>query len=208
MSTPCPLRKPATSSSRARMKTGNHRSLRSFAMSRDSERLDKEDMITGRCSPSSFARRLSPPVEVCSEVELTVSALDQQQRIDMSGKTTPVSRVLDLNMEQSLSSEIQASTGTQSGTWLNQDPSSSYHLPYEFSIIGLSGQSLQTLLNHLLLRDLVTSFGVRLELESRDELGQKPDWELTLKIPERNFGVGTEVKTTLSWMNLEEVNFN
>lgn len=76
---------------------------------------------------------------------------------------------------------------------------------YEFDVIGLSEQSLQTMLQQFQLNVLAMYSGVRQGLVNHVVPGQKRGLKLILRIPEQNFGAVIKARNMLLWTSLEEV---
>lgn len=96
-------------------------------------------------------------------------------------------------------------TGKEFGNLQETTTFSTYPHRYEFNIIVLFERSLLTLLNRLLSKGNVMSSGVKLELENPEELGQKRDGQLILRIQNLSSGAATRVKRILSLTNSEEI---
>jgi hypothetical protein len=76
---------------------------------------------------------------------------------------------------------------------------------YEYNITGLYALSLQTIAHHLLWSDKFSSSVAELALESLAAHGMNRVFLLTLKIPEPNSGMVTEINQMLLSMNFEAV---
>lgn len=95
--------------------------------------------------------------------------------------------------------------GTLLDRKLNLVISKKFQLIFTFGIMGISSESDQSIFNQLLWNELAMCSGVQLERVNHTEPGTKQDSMLTLKIRAPNFGVATEVISTLLLMNFEVV---
>jgi hypothetical protein len=50
--------------------------------------------------------------------------------------------------------------------------------------------------------------GAQLVLGNQGELGKKQEWKLIVRIPGQNSGMVIAIKSTLSWMSLEEASIS
>lgn len=128
---------------------------------------------------------------------------DRIALMNTCGKRRPGSPVRSLNSESSQSESIISWTGEEFGNLQKLVVSNKSQRTFEYRIIGLCESSVRTIRNQLEWSDLVKFSGVKLEQESRSELGTKPEWTLTLKIPEQSGGMGILVSNMLLSMNLE-----
>lgn len=133
-----------------------------------------------------------------------MSSPEAMQPETTSGKKTPELKEPNSSSDYIPSEETSPPTGNKSGNRRKQVPSRMYQRIFVFEITNLSDESRLTLLNQWEWSGLVACTGVELEQANQGELGQKQEWDLTLKIPTPSFGVVTEVMNTLSLTNLRE----
>lgn len=157
-------------------------------LSRDNRRLAPVDIITGSSSVAP-SETLDPRLSRAAFLSrLMSSSQDQQQPRPMFGRTTPLLMEQDLNSEQDPLEETPLSTGTQSGTWPDQETLSPSPLTSEFKII-LPLDGFGRIMRRLpLLLGSAWSFMVLPVLANHGVHGVKQVGMLTLRTRARNSG--------------------
>ena len=165
----------------------------------------KEDTSIGSRSLCSHERE---PCELCrifSENEVIMKRAGRTGQMNTSGKKTPVLQEPNSSWVSSRSGSTTSWTGQEFGNLQKLVRTNKSPREFEYRIIGLSERFARTIQRQLEWSELVKFSGVKLELESRFELGTKQEWTLILKIPEQSFGADTKVRNMLSWMSFEEL---
>jgi len=158
---------------------------------------------TGRSSSTCQERGLFDPFE-SSLGHTTTNSPDPRLQKTMFGRRLLESLEPNLNLGADRCKETNQPTGTKSGSPLPREESPTYLRTSVFVVISHCEPSARHLLFRLGLNEWLMSIGARLVLESREELGEKGEWTVILKIRERNFGVVTKIKEMLSLMSFEE----
>lgn len=134
-----------------------------------------------------------------------VSPPSQRPPSITSGRTTQPSPTLGLNSVPNHSIEPNQPTGKTYGLAQSRGGSQIYLRIFEYAVIHHSEESAQITLHQLQWSEAYQFSGAQLELGRVEELGTRPVWKLTLRIPVPNFGTDTEARAMLSSMNFVEV---
>jgi len=156
----------------------------------------------GNCACYLHKKSDYEPLRMYSAIYATPSPPEVNERSTMSGRTTPLSRELDSNWDQDLSTGTTRRIGTEYGT-----PRSTVDLtrsPRTFeSVLTRNYEGLPTTtLPRNLLSELLNVTGDRLVPESHEEPGMRPGGMHTPRYRHPNFGMDTTGMTTSLSMNL------
>lgn len=201
--TPCPLRKLSTGSSRSPI-TDTSRTFQQISLtSKDNLKKEKADSSIGSWSPRSGRKLLWPESGDCLATT-TPSRLDLTQPESMCGKRTPVSPVPSSSSVHYHSEETPPLTGNKCeptpspGIWIPSRQTSTY-------VVTTNCVELATTIsNQLQWSEPVQFSGAQLQLVSHVEHGKKQAFRLMLKIQEPSGGTDTWAKRMLSLTNLED----
>ena len=171
-------------------------------ISRDSWSWAREDTNIGRCSPSSFARRLLRPSRESLERNVMPSLPAPKPPKSTSGKKRPGLPVPSLNLESDLFGGTPRGTGIPFGQLHQTADCLTLKHRYEYSITARSEPSLLIIATQHLWSDFASFSGGQLVLESRDLPGSKEDLLLTLRIPGQSSGVAIKVREMVYLINV------
>ena len=181
---PCPPRKAPIGSGRSLHRLVGKSPTNYPNPARGSEvrrRLEREAMnIIRSSSPSDEASDFQPS-ERSSPV--TGSSQEVGRLRSTSGRTTPESLDLSLNWDSVRSTGQAKRIGKPYAPPPSPGISSVFPQTSTLNITLLCGESLRIILNRLQWNGLAQSSGVQLALASHGELGTRPAWTLTVKIP-------------------------
>lgn len=169
---------------------------------------ENPDISIGNCAWRSARKVLWPQSSDFMEPLATQSLQGVTQLESMSIKSTPESKVHNLNLESSPTEKMSLLTGMKSEALPLPGDILQFPVTYLFGVTMPSEESARTIYNHLVWSELYMYSGVGLVLESREELGEKQDWTLSLKIRCLSSGMVTMVTNMLSSMNLEGVSLS
>lgn len=164
--------------------------------------------FTGKSLSPSARRVLWPQSKEYTEPLVMQSSPEVTQLENMSIKSTPESKVQSSPLEASLTGKMSLLTGMKSDALPLPGDCLQFPVTYLFGVTMPSEESARIIYNRLVWSELYMYSGVGLVLESREELGKKQDWTLSLKIRCLSSGMVTMVTDMLSSMNLEGVSLS
>lgn len=176
--------------------------LRGFEAKR---KLEKVGMPTGKSLSPSRVKSPFKPARDFSQTQPMPSCPEVKPPQIMFGKTTPLLKEHDLNLDPNPFEETVGPIGNPFGPPLSPVNWRQFQQVYEFKVI--TPLDVSSVITPVLYQwnVIVMSSGDPQPLENPDEPGQKLATTLTLRIPGRNFGMATRVKQMLLWMNFEEL---
>lgn len=169
---------------------------------------EMEGTFTGKSSSLSARRVLWPQSKEFMEPLAMPSSPEVTQLETMSIKSTPESKVQSSPLETSPVEKGSLLIGMKSDALPLPGDCLQFPVTYLFGVTMPSEESARIIYNRLLWSELYMYSGVGLVLESREELGMKQEWMLSLKIRCLSSGMVTMVTDMLLSMNLEGVSLS
>jgi len=162
----------------------------------------------GICTTKFVSRsrpsRVDEALNASSVERCIVNSPDPLQLPPTAAKKKPVRRVPG-NLGRDRLLGAQNPIGKRRGSSLKVESWNAFRRPFELYLILPSDELMQTIRFLSRWNDMSKSFGVVLVRENLVLLGKKQPLVLTLKIPDQNSGMVTEIRKMLFWMNFGEV---
>lgn len=171
--------------------------------SKASSRMQSPVSSTGSLSSTSPERGLFDPFESCLGHTISNSP-DPRLQKTMFGRKLLESMERNLNLGCDLDNEPVRLIGRPCGSPPVKEELPIFPQTSAFVVTLHCEPSARHMLFRLACNEWLMSIGAELVLASREELGEKPVWTLTLKIRALNSGVDTKVREMLSLMSFEE----
>jgi len=159
---------------------------------------------TGSSLSTSKSNNLYDPFGSCLD-RGTLSLLEAKLAKTTFGSRILESREPSLSLENDRCSETSQPIGSKSGSPLRKEELETFPQTYVYVVISHCEASARHMSFQLGVNEWLISIGAELVLASREELGEKQEWTLTLKIRALNFGVDTKIRGMLLSMSFEEV---
>lgn len=155
------------------------------------------DTFIGSSSWPSPPRNLLQELRNVLAQHVMPNSPDQRLRTPISRRMTPTLMEPDSSLELNPFVVTRRRIGRNAGQLRRPEMSNVFRHMYVYNVIGPFEQLELIISNLSQLSESAMYIGVELEQANQDGLGMRPDWILTLRIPEQSFGMVTNLKNML-----------